>query len=203
MSIFFLHHLLYSIFSDVLYRILPFGAVHAVVTVEDLKMNGHEASPGPALMFGGSGFLRTWMEASLAHGIRYAIWHQDWSNSNHDDFVVTIARMLQWQLLFPRRGHSSRPFSGRNLHALVMMGFLHHALCSLPYDENHRFTALPQVPGWQREAGEKASSLANAVLEGLSAKEKASFNAFRSEYLSLYVEEMTHKGDLERKRLNK
>ena len=178
-------------------RILPFGAIHAVATMEELVAKGRHVSPGPALVFGGSGFLRRWMEASLAHGIRYAVWHQDWSNSNHDDFVVTIARMLQWQLLFPSRDRSSQPFSGRNLYALIMMGFLHLALCGLPYDENRHLTDLPKVPDWQRKAGEKASLLAKELLDGLSSDEVAEFNAFRAKYLRVFVDEIAHKAAIE------
>jgi hypothetical protein len=171
--------------------------------LEELATEGRHILPGPAVMFGGSGFLRQWMEASLAHGIRYAIWHQDWSNSDHDDFVITVARMLQWQLLFPRKNQSSRPFNSRNLYALLMMGFLHQALCGLPYDENCHLTKLPEVPEWQRQAGEKASSLAQAVLDGLSGNEIANFNSFRAEYLHVYVEEMTHKLAIEQLRCTK
>jgi len=187
----------------IFHRILPFGAVHAVVTLEELEMAGCLIFPGPAIMLGGSGFLRGWMEASLAHGIRYAVWHQDWSNSNHDDFIVTIARMLQWQLLFPRNNRSSLPFNGRNLYALIMMGFLHQALCGLPYDENSCFTELPQVPDWQRQANEKASSLAKDLLNGLSGDEVIDYNAFRAQYLRIYVEEMTHKEAIGQKRCKK
>jgi hypothetical protein len=137
------------------------------------------------------------MEASLAHGICYAIWHQDWSNSNHDDFIITVARMLQWQLLFPQKNQRGQPFNSHNFYTLLMMGFLHQALCGLPYDKNHHLTKLPQVPEWQRQAGKKASSLAQAVLDGLSGNEITDFNAFRVKYLCVYVEEMTHKVAIE------
>jgi hypothetical protein len=171
--------------------------------MEELATEGCHILPGPAVMLGGSGFLRQWMEASLAHGIRYAIWHQDWSNSSHDDFIITIARMLQWQLLFSCKKKGDQPFSSRNFYALLMMAFLHHALCGLPYDENHHLTKLPQVPDWQRQAGEKARSLAQTLLGKLSGSSIDDFNAFRAEYLCVYVEEMTHKAAIERQHCTK
>lgn len=45
------------IYSMMSCRILPFGAVHAVATVEELATKGCDVSLGPVLMFGGSGFL--------------------------------------------------------------------------------------------------------------------------------------------------
>ena len=155
-------------------------------------MDGGLIFPGPAVMFGGSGFLRLWMEASLAHGIRYAVWHQDWSNSNHDDFIVTITKMLRWQLVY-QRNRPGRPFSGRNFYALLVMGFLHVALRGLPYDKNRSLTQLPQVPDWQRQAGEKAAAFAQELLEGLSGSDIGDFNAFRAEYLGVFAEEVDRK----------
>ena len=132
------------------------------------------------------------MEASLAHGIHYAVWHQDWSNSNHDDFIMTVLKMLRWQLIY-QKNQPGQPFSGRNFHALLMMGFLHLTLCSLPYDENGSLTKSPQVPDWQRQAGDKAAALAQELLDNLSGNQIVDFNAFRAEYLGIYMEEFTHK----------
>ena len=74
-----------------------------------------------------------------------------------------------------------------------MMGFLHLTLRGLPYDENGSLTELPQVPDWQRQAGDKAAALAQELLDNLSGNQIADFNAFRAEYLGVYMEEFTHK----------
>jgi hypothetical protein len=54
---FFTCHLCYIFHATMSCRILPFGAVHAVVTMEERGMESRVALPGPTLMFGGSGFL--------------------------------------------------------------------------------------------------------------------------------------------------
>ena len=185
-------HLQYTLYSMICCRILPFGAVHAVATLEEVATEGRQILPGPAIMFGGSGFLRLGMEASLAHGIHYAVWHQDWSNSNHDDFIVTILKMLRWQLMY-QRNQPRRPFSGRNFYALLVMGFLHVALHGLPYDKNCSLTQLLQVPDRQRQAGDKAATFAQELLDGLSSSNVGDFNAFRAEYLGMFAEEVNHK----------
>lgn len=126
------------------------------------------------------------MEDHLIHGIRYAIWHDEWSNDQHDDFVIVIARMLQWQLLFQRR----RPFDGHNLYALIVMGLLNLLLDGLPYDEKGRLTKMPSMPDWRRNAGQVASDLAKEVHNSLSYAEQVEFEAFQQHYLDVYAEQL-------------
>lgn len=75
-----------NLLSTAICSLLPPSAVHAVATPESL-----EGIPGPALMLGGFGFRRSSMEDHLIHGMRHAVWHDDWSNDQHDDIVLVIA----------------------------------------------------------------------------------------------------------------
>jgi hypothetical protein len=144
-------------------------------------------------MLGGFGFRRSSMEDHLIHGIRYAIWHDDWCNDQHDDFVVVIARMLQWQLLC--QCQRQRPFHGRNLFALIVIGLLNMLLDGLPYDKKGRFTKMPNTPEWRKNAGEAASNLAKEVYGCLSDAEQTEFEAFQQQYLAMYAKQMKRRQD--------
>ena len=155
--------------------------MHAIATPES-----SDDVPGPALVLGGFGFRRSSMEDHLIHGIRYAVWHDDWTNDQHDDFVIVIARMLKWQLLFKHQ----LPFHGRNLYALIMMGTLNFLLDGLPYDHEGRLTKMPLAPDWRRGAGQVASELAQEVHDALSDVEKAEFETFQQEYIAMYTQQI-------------
>lgn len=126
------------------------------------------------------------MEDHLIHGIRHAIWHNDWSNDQHDNIVITIARMLKWQLIAQRQ----RPFQGRNLYALIMMGKFNLLLDGLPYDQNGQLTKVPCMSDWRRDVGEVASCLAKDLCDTLSAAERAEFESFQEEYLNMYESQL-------------
>jgi hypothetical protein len=101
--------------------VFPPGSIHAVATVEPA-----EGVAGPALMLGQSLLRRFSMEATLAHSIRYAVWGEVWTNSQQDDVVISIARFVQWQVLFPGRWNKDHPFHDSNLFALLFMGLMPH-----------------------------------------------------------------------------
>ena len=146
-----------------------------------------EGIPGPALMLGGFGFRRSSMEEHLIHGTRHAVWHDDWSNDQHDDIVIVIARMLKWQLL-PQQ---ERPFHGRNLYALIAMGRFNLLLDGLPYDQDGQLTRLlPNMPGWRSSAAEVASKLAEKVHDSLSDAEQKEFDVFQQKYMDMFVCQM-------------
>lgn len=132
------------------------------------------------------------MEDHLIHGIRHAISKDEWTNDPHNDFVITVIRMLRWQLFSQRQ----RPFHGRNLYALMVMGRLNMVLDPLPNDEKGRFTKMPHVDDWRRNLGELASSLAIDVYNCLSDEERAEFEPFQQKYHALYAGQLTrhHKG---------
>jgi hypothetical protein len=156
--------------------------VHAVATPESV-----EAISGPAVVLGGFGFRRSTMEDHLTHGIRYAIWHEDWSNDQHDDFVIVIARMLKWQCL----SQQERPFHGRNLYALIMMGAINLLLDGLSYDQDSQCTELMlKHPVWRNPAGGIAMDLALEVYRLLSDAEQKEFHAFRQHFINMFTYQM-------------
>ena len=165
----------------VFHSLLPAGAAHAVAAVESVG-----SVPGPAIMLGGFGLRRSSMEDHLIHGIRFAVWHDDWSNDQHDDVVVAVARMLKWQLLFQHQP----PFHGWALYALIMMGSLNLLLDGLPYDQTGAFTKMPETSDWRRGAGNIASDLANQVHDSLSVVQKKEFEAFQQEYIAMYTSQI-------------
>jgi len=171
-----------------LFSLFPAGAIHAVATVELAA-----GITGPAVVFGNFTLRRSSMEATLAHSIRYALWHDDWTNSTHDDFAIQIARMLTWQLQFPKRSNPYRPFSNRQLFALLFMGQISEFLCALPYDKKGKLTEMPQPPEWRQKVSMKARTLAGTLISGLSKQERQGYAAFKEQYIQAYVEAMRHR----------
>ena len=172
---------MYSIGS---YSILPSGAIHAVATVELANVVAR-----PALMLGSSLLRRQNMEAMLLHGIRYAIWHDVWSNSQHDDISIVISRMVDWQALFPHRKDPNRPFADRNLFALLTVALLPLLLFPMPFNAEGKLTKLPILPNSVRHAANMARAEAKDLIFNLSKEERGRYNEFSAEYISIYIKE--------------
>ena len=105
--------------------VMPPGTFHAVITV-DIPSLG----PRSTVMSGSHFLSRYTMVLSLFAAVEHSIWHDLWTNDTHDDRDYTINRMLAWQASSPS---DSRPFTGRNLYALLIFGWLHLLLRSLPW----------------------------------------------------------------------
>jgi hypothetical protein len=168
--------------------LFPAGSLHALATVE-LESD----IPRPAVMLGNFALRRSSMESTLAHCIRYAVRHDDWTNSMLDDSVIDIGRMLQWQLLFPQRTNPRRPFKGRDLFALLFMGVMSLFLCSLPYNDKGELTQMPVQPEWRVRSSDVAKELAIRLISALSKQEKEDYKSFVSTYLEIYVSAIKHR----------
>lgn len=71
------------------------------------------------------------MEATLNAQIENAVWNSQWSNTALDhDRVNSTLYFLNWQSLMPT---DRKPFKGRNLLALMVMGYLGPQLLSTVY----------------------------------------------------------------------
>lgn len=133
------------------------------------------------------------MELTLAHGIKYAIWHDDWTNSRHDLFLVAVARMLQWQSLFPGRHHPLRPFRNQDLFALLVMGLLPQIVFPVSYNSQGEVVKLPELPERLRHAASMGTQMAKALINGMSREEGEQFESFQADYIRAYIAEFTHR----------
>ena len=149
---------------------MPPGVRHAVAT--PVKRNER---PSPAIVFGFMFHSRYCMEAALYTGIQFAFWWPDWSNASHDDFAISIARMLTWQSTFPQR---EGPFRGRNLFALICMGKMAGLLQSQTSGEQ-----------WDHVSKDKVQKLANGVILQLDKEQRERFNAFQSDVHRFYKDQ--------------
>ena len=149
---------------------MPPGARHTVGTPV-----WHDKQPSLAIAFGFMFYNRYCMELSLYTGIQFAIWWEDWSNDAHDDFAISIARMLTWQVSFAQR---EGPFRGRNLFALICMGKMVGLLKSQTSGEQ-----------WDRVCEDKVQKLANAVILRLDKEQLECFTAFQSDVQIFYKKE--------------
>lgn len=140
---------------------MPPGVRHAVAT----PARRHE-HPLPAIVFGFMFYSQYCMEAALYTGIQFALWWEDWSNDSHDDFAISIARMLTWQGSFAQH---EGPFRGRNLFALICMGKMVGLLRSKTSGEP-----------WDNVSEDKAQKLADAVILRLDEAQRERFKAFQS-----------------------
>lgn len=146
---------------------MPPGVRHAVAT--PVRRNKH---PSPAIMFGFMFYSRYCMEATLYTGIQFALWWEDWSNASHDDFAISIARMLAWQGSFSQR---EGPFQGRNLFSLICMGKMVGLLKSQASDEQ-----------WDEVSEDEARKFADAVILRLDEEQLERFKAFQSDIHIFY-----------------
>jgi len=148
-------------------RMMPPGVRHTVGT----PVRRHKR-PSPAIVFGFLFYSRHCMEAALYNGIQFALWWEDWSNDSHDDFAISVARMLAWQGAFPQR---EGPFRGRNLFALICMGKMVGLLKSQRSSEQ-----------WDGVSEDKAQQLADAVILRLDEEQLERFKAFQSDIHAFY-----------------
>jgi len=100
-------------------------------------------------------------------GIQFVIWWHDWSNDSHDDFAISVTRMLMWQSSFAQR---EGPFRGRNLFALICVGKMAGLLKSKTSGE-----------GWEEASDDTAQQLANAIILQLDKEQLERFEAFQSD----------------------
>lgn len=121
---------------------------------------------------------RRHMESTLTAQIENAVWNKQWSNSTLDhDRVNSTLYYLNWQSLMPAH---QKPFTGRNLFALLFMGIFGRHLCSIPGDED-------AVPAGLRLSETAALKVSNS----LSRNETKLFLDFCRTFQRFYDEEKT------------
>lgn len=135
------------------------------------------------------------MEATLMHSIRYAVWHDVWTNRQQDDMVILLSRFLDWQAIFPHQQDPNRPFSGNSLFSLLLMGLMPHLSFPLPFDKKGKLTQMPQVLSSFQTAANMARQSASRLIEALSKSERESYGAFQKRYILAYAKEYERRCD--------
>lgn len=135
---------------------------HSVVS---LQRPGYR--PVSTVMLGSHFYNQFSMWPTLVAAITHALWHDVWTNAEHDDRDYSIARMLAWQEMRMRAG-AQWPFEGRDLHALVVMGMLPFIFQSLPFSIDAADDASGEemeVDGTTTDAGKGEKALGKRWLE--------------------------------------
>jgi len=172
------------------------GVPHTVVS---LRRAGCEHVP--AVMLGSHCLSWFTMHETLRSAIKHAFWHDVWTNALHDDRDFLIARMLVWQVAHMEAG-APWPCTGKNLHALLVMGIIPRLLLSLPFSIRagsewlHHYDPLNDPPFLPTPSDtflatirEKMSQVARLIMKKLPGPELEGFQLFWVKERALFIEE--------------
>lgn len=141
----------------------------------------------PAIMQGRHFDSCTNMERTLGALIHHAVWNEQWSNTEHDhDRLASIMYFLIWQNGMPR---GRKPFSGRNLYALLYMG----GFAGLLQASGGRYT----LSATSQNLISRVKSLAASMFTELPVIDQDEFLSFCQEYNEFHSSEVKRRDTAE------